>query len=328
VVRYTQHLHLFFTTVRARLGLRADDVVRASVLSRDLLMACWRTWQDDGRSESYVYGTARSVLDMWDWVSDDPDQYPGVPTPPRNKKAVLPLPPLYIAPPAPTLAEADACLRQLSLDSVESRRIGAFLRFTGLRIDQVVHIRRRDIDLGTGTLTVTTGKSRLEKAERRVVPVAAALLKDVRPWAEALPPDAWLFPARGVIGSAKPAAPRSDTFSAAWKEATKWGEAREGTWKPENRKNARPEHVFRAALLAALQAGGASELLMNALVGHAGKTTRSHHYAGADSLFTLMKAAVDALPPIDWDGPLDRGSKISLAKRRQSERRTLPQSTG
>ncbi len=67
---------------------------------------------------------------------------------------------------------------------------------------------------------------------------------------------------------------------------------------------------------------------MNALVGHAGKSTRSRHYAGADTLFTQMKAAVDALPPIDWDGPLDRGSKISLAKRRQSERRTLPQSTG
>lgn len=328
VARYAQHMKLFFATVRAQLGLGADEVVRASVLSRDLLITCWRVWQNAGRSESYIYGAARSVLDMWEWVADDPAQYPGVPAPPRSKKAVLPQPPLYFPPPAPTLAEADACLRYISLDAVESRRIGAFMRCTGLRIDQVIQIRRRDIDFDAGTLTITTGKTRSEKAERRTVPLARALRREFQPWAADLPLDAWLFPARGEIGSDSHAAPRSAAFHAAWEEATKWGETREVVWKPENRKNARPEQVFRAGLQAYLQGRGVEEVVIDALVGHTGKTPRARHYAGADALFKRMQTAVDLLPPIDWTGPRDRGTNIALAKRRQRDRRTAAQSTG
>lgn len=158
VARYTQHMKRFFEGVRLARGLRKDQVVSVTTLSRELVLEVIRRWQQDGLSDSFVYGCSRSALEMWRWAADDPASYPGVPVPPREAKAVLPPPPLYVAPPAPTLAECDAALRHLPLEAHQTRRIGVFLRFTGLRIFQVVRIRRRDLDFEHATLTVTDGQ--------------------------------------------------------------------------------------------------------------------------------------------------------------------------
>lgn len=319
VARYKQDMKGFFLALRKVTGIAPDKVVPASALSRDVLLQVVRSWQEERKSEAWVYGSARSVLEMWRWIADDPENYPGVPTPPREGKAVLPQPPIYVAPPAPTLSECDAALRHLPLDAVQSRRIGAFLRYTGLRIFQVVALRRRDLDLASCTLTVTTGKSRAEKAEMRTVPVSRSLVAEVRPWVESLKPGDLLFPAWGVVGSERSAGIRPETFGRAWEEAVRWGQAREVAWKPANRKTGRPEHAFRAAFQAALRVAGVAEPVIDALVGHHGKTVRSRHYAGADTLLPQMAAAVGTLPPIDWVGPVDKGTVISLAKRRRSK---------
>jgi hypothetical protein len=131
---YAGHMARFFRAVRELRGLAATDVVLSDVLSRDLLIAAVGSWQKEGLSESFVYACSRSALEMWRWVADDSERWSGMPTPPREAKVVLPRPPLYIAPPAPTLAEADACLRHLLLEATQTRRMGTFLRFTGLRI--------------------------------------------------------------------------------------------------------------------------------------------------------------------------------------------------
>lgn len=318
VALYRQHMKAFFDAVRALEGIAANRVVSASILSRDLLTRVVRRLQEAGRSESHVYSVARSVLEMWRWAADDPGNYPGIPTPPREAKAVLPQPPIYAAPPAPTMAECDAALRHLPADAIQSRRIGTMLRYTGLRIFQVVNVRRRDLDLGNGLLTVTTGKSRAEKAEMRTIPVCRSLIAEIQPWVAELPANALLFPAWGVIGSERKAGIRPETFAAAWREAVRWGEAREVAWKPANRKTGRPEHAFRAAFQAALRLAGTSETVIDELVGHHGKTVRSRHYAAGDTLLAPMRAAVDSLPPIDWTGPRDAGTVISLAKRRRA----------
>lgn len=316
VARYAQHMRRFFEAVRKVRSLGENKVVPFSILSRDLLVAVVRSWQVAGLSESFVYGCSRSALEMWRWASDDPATFPGVPTPPREAKAALPPPPLYVAPPAPTLSECDAALRHLPLDARETRRIGTFLRYTGLRIFQVVRIRRQDLDFEEGTLTVTTGKSRAEKAEMRTIPVARALLSEIQEWAEPLPPGELLFPVWGKRGDERPASIRPEVFGRAWAEAVKAGEAREVAWKPVNRKTCRPEHAFRAAFQARLRLAGVAEPVIDVLVGHHGKTIRARHYAGAESVFPQMRAAVDALPPIAWAWPMDRGSVISLAKRK------------
>lgn len=318
VRRYTQHMARVFAAIRKLEGIPADKVVPASVLSRDLITRIVRSWQAEGLSESFVYGVSRSALEMWRWVADDPENYPGVPMPPREAKAVLPQPPIYTAPPAPLLAECDAVLRHLPLDGQQTRRIGTFLRYTGLRIIQVVNIRRQDIDIANATLTVTTGKSRTEKAEMRTIPVSRSLVAEVRAWVEALPDGALLFSAWGVKGSERKASIRPEIFGKAWGEAVKWGEARQIAWKPLNRKTGRPEHAFRAAFQAALRVNGVSDVVIDELVGHHGKTVRSRHYAGTETLLAPMRAAVDGLGPIDWIGSVDRGTVISLAKRRVS----------
>ena len=318
VALYRQHMKVLFDAVRALEGIAADRVVTAGVLSRDLVTRVVRRLQAAGRSESHVYSVARSTLEMWRWVADDPANYPGVPTPPREAKAVLPQPPIYAAPPAPTMAECDAALRHLPIEAIQSRRIGTVLRYTGLRIFQVVSVRRRDLDLVNGLLTVTTGKSRAEKAEMRTIPVCRSLVAELQPWAAELPADALLFPAWGIVGSDRKASIRPETFGAAWREAVRWGEAREVAWKPANRMTGRPEHAFRAAFQAALRLAGASETVIDELVGHHGKTVRSRHYAAGETLLAPMRAAVDSLPPIDWTGPRDVGTVISLAKRRRA----------
>ena len=305
VVTYATHIKRFFELAREIGGIEAEQAVPACVLTRDLMIECIRRWQRMGRSEAWVYSAARSAMDMWRWVSDDPDQYPGLPTPPREAKTVLPRTPIYVAPPAPTMAELDACLRYLSLEAVESRRIGVFMRFTGLRISQVLAIRRRDIDLEAQTLTVTVGKSRQEEAEQRTIPISQHLVAEVAPWAAAREPSDFLFPAYGNVNLKRQAARKNEPLRGAWAEATRWGEARKTVWAPTNRKIARPQHAFRAGFQAFLRSQRVEEEVIDALVGHHGRSIRARHYAGTDTIWDRMSDAMDLLPPIDWRGPVD-----------------------
>lgn len=76
----------------------------------------------------------------------------------------------------------------------------------------------------------------------------------------------------------------------------------------------RPEHAFRPSFQAALRLASIHDKVIDALVGHRGRGTRSGHYAGHETLFPLMREAVDGLGAIDWEGPRDRGSATSMTK--------------
>ena len=299
VVSYAGHMKRFFEMVREVRGIKSDQSVIATELSRDLVIECIRRWQDLGRSPAWVYSAGRSVLDMWRWVSDDPIQYPGLPVPPREPKTVLPRVPIYVAPPAPTMEEMDACIRHIGKRGHGTRRVATFLRFTGLRISQVLAIRRRDLDLQGRTLVVTLGKSQYEDAERRTIPLSRHLVLEVRDWVERLEDDALLFGRRGAPD--KPAARKVDPLLRAWRAATAAGETREAVWNPPNRKITRPEHAFRAGFQAFLRGKRVDEEVIDAIVGHRGRSVRSRHYAGAESLWERMVEAMDELPPIAWE---------------------------
>jgi integrase len=305
VVAYAGHMKRFFELARQKLGIAADQPVWADQLSRALVIDCVRAWQDKGYSKSWVYSAGRSVIDMWRWISDDPDSFPRVPAPPREAKMVLPRVPIYIAPPSPTLKELDACLRHISPDAVESRRIGVFLRYTGLRISQVLGLRARDVDLKARTLRVTVGKSRQEEAECRVVPISRHLVAEVMSWLPKRAPDEQIFPAWGSRRS-QPANVRPGTFRSAWAEATDRGQVRRQVWAPPNRKIARPQHAFRAGFQAFLRRERVEEEVIDALVGHHGRSLRARHYAGNDTLWDRMVEAVDLMPPVKWRGPSGR----------------------
>lgn len=275
----------------------------AGLLRRDRFIEVVRELQGEGLSRSTVYSISRSGLELWRWASDDPETWARVPAPPREAKAILPRPPRYTAPEAPTLAEADACLRYLPLEAVSTRRVGTLLRFTGLRASQVLCLRREDLDLDQALLHVRHGKGEAETSASRRIPVSPHLVSELLPWLGELEPEALLFPSRSRRFADRPAPIRPELFRFAWEAATEWGEVREHTWNPPNRHIARPEHAFRATFQTTLRLFGVADRVIDALVGHRGDSVRGRHYAGTASLMPAMREAVAQLPPIDWRGP-------------------------
>lgn len=297
VRKYAANLNRFFRTVREVRGGRRDRVVSADVLSRSLVADVILALRAQGLSESTIYGTTSTILDMWGWTSDDPEAYPGVPTPPRDASAVRPPPPIYTAPPAPTMAEVDACIRHISRRGYVARAAAVVMRFTGLRISQVLGVQCRDVDLAAGTMRIREGKSRREKAGKRVVPLSPHLVDEVRPWLDQRAPDEPLVRRRRDMRSraGKQHLP-SATISDAWEAASRAGEARRDVWAPENRKLARPEHAFRAAFVRHLAAEGVRDPTIDFLVGHHPGGVRARHYAEPE--MPELKEAVACLPPL------------------------------
>ncbi len=70
-------------------------------------------------------------------------------------------------------------------------------------------------------------------------------------------------------------------------------EARDGTWNPPSREQARPDHAFRAAIQGALDAHGVAERILDHLVGHQPKSTRSKHYVAP--AVEQLRRAVDLI---------------------------------
>lgn len=298
VRRYTAYMDRFFRAVRALRTIGKDEVVPASVLSRTLFSEAILSWRAEGLSESMVYGMSSTALDMWRWVCDDPDNYPGVPVSPRDPSTVLPPPPIYVAPLPPTLAEVDACLRRLHRAYV-AKPAAILMRFTGLRISQVLGLRCEDLDLANQTLCVRVGKSRREKAESRLVPISPHLVDEIAPWmANRLPEDYLVRRRKDQHAAETQSHLPTVVLSAAWEEATQAGEARREVWAPRSRKLSRPDHAFRAAFMAYLEEQGVRDSVIDYLVGHAPMSTRRRHYAPPG--FEQLQEAVGKLPPIDW----------------------------
>ncbi len=305
VRKYAANLKRFFDTVRDVRGVQSDVAVTADLLSRSLVADVILALRARDLSESTIYSTTSTILDMWGWVSDDPAAYPRVPTPPRDASAVRPPTPIYTAPPAPTMDEVDACIRHISSRAFVARAAAVMMRFTGLRISQVLSVRCRDVDPEAGTLRVMVGKSRREKADKRVVPISPHLLEIVRPWLAHREPGEPLVRRRRDMRSrtGKQHLP-SETISDAWAAATEAGEARRDVWQPENRKLARPEHAFRAALVRHLAAAGVRDPAIDFLVGHHPSGVRARHYAEPE--MAELVEAVACLPPLA-KAPVIRG---------------------
>lgn len=297
VRKYASNLKRFFATVRAVQGLGPSRTVDAAILSRSLIADVVLAMRARGLSDSTIYSTTSTVVDMWGWVSDDPAAYPGVPTPPRDASAVRPPPPIYTAPPAPTLAEVDACIQHISPRAYVGYAAAVVMRFTGLRISQALGVRCRDVDLAAATMRVRVGKSRREKARRRLVPISPHLVAIVEPWMEGRDPDAELVRRRRDMRSAtgEQHLP-TKTFTDAWEAATAAGSARREVWAPENRRQARPEHAFRAAFVRALTANGVRDPVIDFLVGHQPSGVRGRHYAEPE--MPELVQAVAGLPPL------------------------------
>ena len=299
---YGTALKRFFAEVRRRERIADDRVVPTTVLSRDLFADVALELRRAGLSESTIYTTIRIGYDVWVWASDEPETYPGLPTAPRDPSRVLPRPPVYGAPPAPTLAEVDACIRHLPPRMAYVARPAAIImRYTGLRVGQVFDLTCGDVNLARAELRVSTGKSRREKAEQRTIPISRHLVEELRARVSSQPPTAQLVQRRKDqhAEGGKNHLPGM-ALTKGWERATQAGETRREVWQPANRKIARPDHAFRAAFQAYLESVAVRDSVIDFLVGHAPASVRGKHYAPPTPEAT--RAAVERIPAIDWTG--------------------------
>lgn len=267
-------------------------------------------------ADGTIYSLVSTLLAMWVWAADDPVTYPGLHPPPRDLQAVKPRPPEYEAPEAPTLAEADAVIRQVKKMARTGNvavPVAVIARWTGLRASSIMHLQPDDVNLRAATLRIRSGKT---KAARKTLPIALGLRDYLVPLvARALEEERpWLLRRNRGVGDPPTGGGPDATLARAWAAAVAAGEARQEVWSPESRKNARPEHAFRAAFQDHLVRAGVRDEVIDLLVGHAPRTTRAKHYVTESARMDAMRAALALLPPIDWQTP-KRGTVHHLPPR-------------
>ncbi len=119
-------------------------------------------------------------------MGQDEDEYTElIPPPKRLEMPEDPRSPTV----APTWEEMDACVEACN---GWHRQVAVVLRFTGLRVQQVMRLRWDDIDLARGLLMIRgeLGKTRQER-QGRIMPLSQHFLEDMEGWG---PKDDWLIP--------------------------------------------------------------------------------------------------------------------------------------
>lgn len=298
---YGQRTARVLADLRARHGIAEGVGVPASLLTRDEVAELTLRLRTGGLAESTLKSTIGTVLAAWAWGCDDAATYPGLLPAPRDPTSVTPRGAVYSPTEAPTMAEVDAVLRILAR-SYKARRVAlavaTIARCTGLRVSQILALRVGDVFLSEPSMTITAGKSQREKADRRTVPIAPALVDFLTPLVAGRSPDELVIRRRAGTGEATRGGP-TETLGEAWEAATVAGDVRRETWNPSNRVIARPDHAFRAAFQAHLVTAGIRDEVIDALVGHVGGL-RERHYVGASSRLGAMRDAVALIPPIGW----------------------------
>jgi integrase len=256
--------------------------------------------------------TARSHVEYvqrwWAWLGNS-DEY--AERLPRPRTIEMAPPPPTPEPVAPTWAEMDAAI---ACANGHYAHLMTVSRYTGLRgEDQVMELRRSDLDPRAGTLRIRPelGKTPAEK-RGRVVPVSRHLLAIVATWPE--DPDGWLIhvpphhrrSAEDNDGVEGPGRYQGPPKRRAWnmQAAGAWERAgvRREVWDTQQtedgqRKNGRPLHALRRGFISNLQALGANLNDVKYLVGHKldGGVTVERYTDPA--LVRTLRETVDLIPP-------------------------------
>ena len=172
-------------------------------------------------------------------------------------------------------AEDEAAAEQPPAQKAVSRRLYVLLELlyaTGMRVSEMVGLRRAAVMRDAGYLTVT-GKGRKE----RIVPLNDRARDALRAYMEALAPGPWLFPAAGEAGHLS-----RQVFARDLKLLA----ARAGI------SSARVSpHVLRHAFASHLLAGGADLRVVQTLLGHADiSTTQIYTHVLDEKLRALVES--------------------------------------
>jgi len=173
-----------------------------------------------------------------------------------------------------TTAEAEAGADVLPQKQEAARRLYVLLELlyaTGLRVSELVSLRREAVIRNASFLTVT-GKGNKE----RVVPVNDRARDAVRSWEKTLPPGPWLFPANGEDGYLSRQVFARDLKGLAGRAGISSARV--------------APHVLRHAFASHLLQGGADLRVVQTLLGHADiSTTQIYTHVLDEKLRSLVE---------------------------------------
>jgi len=102
----------WFDTVRCQTGASEDDALDVRIFSREQIVEAKRAWAEEGLAASTIKATISTVVELWMWMADNAEAWPGVSRPPSRKKTLTSLP---SAPVPATAVEIQAERAQLKL---------------------------------------------------------------------------------------------------------------------------------------------------------------------------------------------------------------------
>ncbi len=150
---------------------------------------------------------------------------------------------------APTWEQMDRCVKALS---GWSKRVGIVLRYSGLRIGEVMQLKWTDIDLDAATLTI---RKEVDKSRRgRAIPISPYLVAHLRRWER---DDEYIIRTGSTI-RLRHRQPRAKDFRKAWQRA--------GV--PADIWQRRPSRAFRKGFKSNLLALGVMPDAIDFLQGH------------------------------------------------------------
>lgn len=247
-------------------------------------------WQTQGRTAAYANKCARIVHAAWEWMYDHDTLGDLVVRPPRK----LLLPTVSSTPvSAPTFAQLDAMVEHISVGW--HQQVATVMRFTGLRIGQVVRLHWDDFDLEGASLTIRgeLGKSKKER-RGRIIPISAHLVAELAGWGKR---EGSLFPVSILAKGNRPRTRVKDWRAVAAAASKGIGRAWAVSGLPKALYGKRPAHAFRKGFRTGLRALGAAPPAIDALVGHvSGGSTGDRDYTAAWGIASEVRAAVELVP--------------------------------
>ena len=253
------------------------DVIDPDVLSKQMLGEYFDSLDIGRHGKTRKVVTKKKLVHaverFWVWVYDEDALGEFVPRP-----RTLPMPSAIGAPTlAPTWVEMDACVM---VTEGPLLRIAIFLRFTGLRVQQVMGLWWDDLDLDRQTLTIRgeLGKTHQEK-RGRIIPVSPHLVELVAGWGRR---EGWLVGSNRTGKDARLA--RQRDMQRAWKRSG----VKETVWKGHSHR------AFRKGVMSGLKRLGADDEAVKYLVGH-DLGVRGHYI---DPVTLPLQDTVALIPPI------------------------------
>ena len=249
-----------------------------SVLTRRMLADWYGDLKHGGlHGHGCSDATRRKIVEVgqlaWKWLYDNDETGAEIP-PPRTLRMAREPAKLTVA---PTWSEMDTVIGVLR---GWHQRLAIVLRFTGLRCQQAMGLRWRDLDLDRGRLTIRgeLGKSRQEQ-RGRIMPVSPFLLALLKTWEHA---DEWIVTSNRCKDRERMA--RARDVERGWERSGVRKEAWDG----------RPHHAFRKGFVSELKRAGADADAVEFLVGHS--LGLRGVYIDPDAL--PLAAAVERIPAL------------------------------